>query len=227
MKKLIGILMIITLLIAGISVFASDIDGNKYSINDNLIEELSQDIDGYTEIENMPKDLINAVVAIEDKRFFSHSGFDLVGIGRAFVNNIKAGEIKEGGSTISQQLAKNLFLSNEKTLNRKAKELILSIKLEEKYTKEEILEMYLNVIYLGDGAYGVQDASKKYFNKDVSQLTTEECAMLAGLPQAPSLYNPKKYINRAKKRQKMVIKAMVEEGFIEEGFVKKGTLKPI
>lgn len=227
MKKLIGILMIITLLIAGISVFASDIDGNKYSINDNLIEELSQDIDGYTGIENMPKDLINAVVAIEDKRFFSHSGFDLVGIGRAFVNNIKAGEIKEGGSTISQQLAKNLFLSNEKTLNRKAKELILSIKLEEKYTKEEILEMYLNVIYLGDGAYGVQDASKKYFNKDVSQLTTEECAMLAGLPQAPSLYNPKKYINRAKKRQKMVIKAMVEEGFIEEGFVKKGTLKPI
>jgi penicillin-binding protein 1A/penicillin-binding protein 2A len=139
----------------------------------------------------------------------------MVGIGRALVSNIKSGSLKEGGSTITQQLAKNLFLSRDKKISRKLEELILAIKLEGMYTKDEILEMYLNIIYYGSGAYGIGNASQVYFEKDVSELSLEECALLAGIPKAPSLYNPKADSEKAKKRQDTILNLMEQQGFIK------------
>ena len=131
--------------------------------------------------DEIPESLKNAVVAVEDKRFFSHKGIDLNSIARALLRNFRAGEVVEGGSTITQQLAKNLFLTHERTLKRKILEAVYTIKLEQRYTKEEILEMYLNIIYLGHGRYGCETASRLYFGKSVKDLTLAESAMLAGI----------------------------------------------
>lgn len=210
------LLFILIMLSIGIYTFANEIDGNKYTINEDLIKQISTNIPKYTNIDKIPEDLKNAIIAVEDKRFYKHHGFDMIAIGRAFFINIKEGKIKSGGSTITQQLAKNLFLSGERSYKRKLKELLLAIKLESKYSKDEILEMYLNVIYYGSGAYGVQDASETYFSKDVSELSLIECAMLAGLPQAPSAYNPNKYFEKAKRRQKIVLELMAKNGYINK-----------
>lgn len=214
MKKIKFLIYILAILIVGLVFYVNNIDNTKYSIDDNLIEQISNNIPTYTKLDEIPEDLINAVISIEDQRFYKHYGFDVISLGRAFTRNLKEGEIKEGGSTITQQLAKNLFLSQEQTIDRKLKELILAVKLEYKYTKTEILEMYLNVIYYGSGAYGIADASEEYFNKNISDLTLAECAMLAGLPQAPSAYNPNKHLDKAKKRQAIVLNVMCENGFI-------------
>jgi membrane peptidoglycan carboxypeptidase len=160
--------------------------------------------------------MIHAVVAVEDQRFFTHVGFDPIGIARAIVRNVKEGAISEGASTITQQLAKNLFLTQEKTLNRKMKEVILAVKLEQTYTKEQILEMYLNVIYFGEGAYGIQSASRTYYHKNTWELSLEECATLAGLPQAPSAYNPKKHAEMAEKRKQTVLDRMKKYSLINK-----------
>lgn len=196
----------------------------KYSMNKNLIKQISSNIPNYTKLDKIPKNLINAVISAEDKRFFLHPGFDLIAITRSIITDIKEMRFKVGGSTITQQLAKNLFLSNEKNLKRKIKELFFAIKLEQTYSKEEILEMYLNVIYYGSGAYGIQNASIEYFNKNVFELSLEECAMLAGLPQSPSRYNPKKYFKRAKRRQELILNRMAKNGFIDNK-TKKQTLE--
>ena len=149
------------------------------------------DIYGQTiQYKNLPENLINAVIITEDKRFFSHIGVDLKGILRAAYVNIKAGKIVQGGSTITQQLAKNLFLTPERSFTRKLHELILSFWLEIRFTKEQILSIYLNRVYLGSGTYGVQAASEKYFNKKVEELNLYECALIASLLKAPSKYNP-------------------------------------
>ncbi|MCY6369437.1 transglycosylase domain-containing protein [Clostridium ganghwense] len=222
MKKTITFLLISITLLIVTNCFAYQVNSNnKYFIDKDLLKQISANIPNYTKIDNIPRDLKNAVVAVEDKRFFNHPGFDIIAIGRSIIIDIKEGKFKAGGSTITQQLAKNLFLSNEKKLNRKIKELILAIKLEQKYSKEEILEMYLNVIYYGSGAYGIQNASQEYFDKNVWELSLEECAMLAGLPQAPSAYNPKKHFERAKKRQKVVLSRMAKNGFINEEIEEK------
>ncbi|MCY6960054.1 transglycosylase domain-containing protein [Clostridium brassicae] len=221
MKKVAKFILlgIFIFLLANNSLFKSD--NGKYSIKENLKNKISSNTPNYVEIDKIPQDLKNAIISTEDKRFFRHYGFDIVGIGRAFITNIRKGEIKQGGSTITQQLAKNLFLSDEKSYVRKFKELVLAIKLEAKYTKEEILEMYLNVIYYGEGAYGIENASLKFFNKHVWELSLEECAMLAGLPQAPSKYNPNKNFYRAKKRQEVVLKTMYKNGFINKKTMEK------
>jgi len=165
-------------------------------------------------LNEIPVDLQNATIAIEDNHFFRHWGIDITGIVRALLANIKAGRIVEGGSTITQQLAKVLFLTPERKLIRKIKELIIAVQLEKEYSKEEVLWLYLNQIYFGHGAYGVQAAAQLYFGKDVQDLTLAECAMLAGLPRRPGRYSP--FINRRRAywRRATVLKRMVDLGFI-------------
>ncbi|MFL0252742.1 transglycosylase domain-containing protein [Clostridium neuense] len=185
-------------------------------MNNNLINQISRRVPNYTNINDIPNNLKNAVVATEDRRFYQHGAFDFISIGRALITDIKEGKFKEGGSTITQQLAKNLFLSNDKTIKRKFKEIFFTMELERRYTKDQILEMYLNVIYYGSNVYGVENASERYFNKSLKKLSLSECSMLAGIPQAPNDYNPEKHIDKAKKRQKIVLNAMVKSGFINK-----------
>ena len=164
----------------------------------------------------IPKSLTSAVIATEDARFFEHPGLDIVGILRAAVTNIRHGGRKvEGASTITQQLARSLFLSTERTFDRKLRELILAYKMELVLSKEQILEMYLNQIYFGQGAYGVAAAAQTYFGKELSALTLAESAFLAGLPKSPNHYSPFKAYDRAKKRQEHVLFRMEEAGFIK------------
>ena len=161
-------------------------------------------------ISNMPKDLQNAFVAVEDARFYKHCGVDPLGIMRAVFVNITAGSVSEGGSTITQQLAKNAYLSQERTLKRKIQEMFLALQIERQYSKQEILEMYLNQIYFGQGAYGIQAAAKTYFNKNAEDLTLPECAMLAGIPKSPNYYSPFNNLKAAKARQEVVLSQMVK-----------------
>jgi penicillin-binding protein 2A len=162
----------------------------------------------------LPKYVPNAVVAIEDERFYEHSGFDIQGIARAFFSNLFAGRITGGGSTLTQQLTKNALLSPERTYKRKAEELFLAVKIEKVYTKEEILQMYLNQVYFGSGSWGIGNASKKYFNKNISDVTVGEAAMLAGLLHAPNYLNPYKNYDLAMKRKNVVLAKMKELGMI-------------
>jgi len=162
----------------------------------------------------MPKNLINAFVAAEDSRFRTHPGIDIQSIIRASLKNFQAGSVVQGGSTITQQVTKSFLLTPEKTFKRKIKEAMLAYRIEKKFTKDEILYLYLNQIYLGHGAYGVEAASENYFGKHTQDLSLAECAMLAGLPQAPSRYSPFRFPDRAKQRQIYTLNRMKEEGMI-------------
>ena len=170
----------------------------------------------YIPLAEIPQHLINAVIAVEDTRFFDHPGLDIVGIARATWTNLKRGGKIQGASTITQQLARSLFLSPERTYTRKIRELILAIKMEFVLTKEQILEMYLNQIYFGHGAYGVGSASLTYFDKELSKISLPEAAFLAGLPKAPSTYSPYRNPLLAKKRQELVLHRMVIAEFIPQ-----------
>jgi penicillin-binding protein 2A len=165
-------------------------------------------------IEQLPKYVPNAVVAIEDERFYQHSGFDIKGIARAFFGNLFAGRITGGGSTLTQQLTKNALLSPERTYKRKAEELFLAVKIEKVYSKDEILQMYLNQVYFGSGAWGIGNASKKYFNKDIKDVSISEAAMLAGLLHAPNYLDPYRNYDEAMKRRNVVLDKMKEHGMI-------------
>ncbi len=165
-------------------------------------------------LDKIPRHLVNAVVAIEDVRFFEHRGLDFVGIARAAMTNILSGKIRQGASTITQQLARSLFLSPKRDFQRKVKEALLALKMEQILGKEQILELYLNQIYFGHGAYGVQAAAQTYFGKDVGQVTLAEAAYLAGLPKGPSDYSPYYHPEAAKRRHATVLKRMTEERFI-------------
>jgi penicillin-binding protein 1A len=170
-------------------------------------------------LKQMPKNLINSVIAIEDERFYQHKGVDLEGIARAFLINLKSGEIVEGASTITQQVITSVYIPQGKTIvtyDRKIKEAALAYQLEKFYAKEEILEIYLNTIYLGEGSYGVQAAAKIYFNKDVEYLSLSECATIAGLIQSPNYYSP--YINKkaALERRNIVLGKMLELNYIDK-----------
>jgi penicillin-binding protein 1A len=162
----------------------------------------------------LPKYLVMAFVAAEDARFFEHPGVDLFGIVRAFVRNVEAGEIVEGGSTITQQVVKRIMLTSEKSFGRKIKEAVLAYRIDKYLTKEEILTIYLNNIFLGRGAYGVEAAAQEFFSKHVEDLTLAECAILAGIPKAPSRYSP--YLNpqKSKERQAYVLRRMADLGYI-------------
>ena len=167
-------------------------------------------------MENIPLSLKQATLAVEDSNFYYHFGIDPKAIFRAFLTNIKAGRVVEGGSTITQQLTKTMFLSRERTLPRKIKEAILAVRLELVFTKDEILEMYLNQIYYGHGTYGVEAAARNYFGKSVKDLTIAECAMIASLPKAPNNYSPYKNPKRARKRRNHVIRRMANISFINQ-----------
>ncbi|MBT9260038.1 MAG: PBP1A family penicillin-binding protein [Clostridiales bacterium] len=162
----------------------------------------------------IPPLLKAAVVLMEDERFYEHHGVDPFGIARALYRNLRAGKVVEGGSTITAQLAKNLYLSPERTLSRKIKELLLTLKLEQQFSKDQILTLYLNTIYFGDAAYGVETASEYYFGKSVSELTLPEIALLAGMPRSPAAYSPRTHPDRAKARRDLVLDRMAQKGLI-------------
>ena len=189
---------------------------NRMTSIEPAVDAKIKDIPHYITLDKMPKFLCQAIVAVEDTRFYTHKGFDLIGIARAVLVNVEAGEIQEGASTITQQTVKNLFLTSDQTFTRKAEELILSMNMEKDFDKDKILEIYLNVIYFGSNFYGVYDAAQGYFGKNPADLTIAECAMLAGLPNAPSLYSPYVDFHLAKQRQLVVIEAMEKAGVISK-----------
>ncbi|MGG0240320.1 transglycosylase domain-containing protein [Bacillus rhizoplanae] len=162
----------------------------------------------------VPEQLGNAFIATEDKRFYHHNGLDYIAIVRATVENIKAGHVVQGGSTITQQLAKNVFLTNERTFSRKWDEVFYTKKIERTFTKDEILKLYLSNIYYGEGAWGVEEAAKLYFGKEVDQLTLSESAMLAAVVKAPTYYSPIDHYDKAVERRNVVLKLMEQEGYI-------------
>jgi penicillin-binding protein 1A len=167
-------------------------------------------------LNELPPALTQAVLATEDRRFYSHFGLDLIGLARATYTNVRAGRIVQGGSTLTQQVAKNLFLTPERTLKRKVQELLLALWLEQKFSKDQILTVYLNRVYLGAGTYGVEAASKRYFRKSAKRLNTYQAAMLAGLLKAPSRYNPARNPKLAKDRTRQVLFNMVAAGYLSE-----------
>ncbi|MBC7767531.1 MAG: PBP1A family penicillin-binding protein [Phycisphaerales bacterium] len=163
---------------------------------------------------DLPDYVPQAFLAIEDRRFYEHAGVDRMAVLRAIFANLRAGETVQGGSTISQQLARNLFLTRRQTINRKLREMVLASRIERRLSKDEILELYLNRVYLGDQAYGIDAAARRYFGKPASELTLAESAMLAGLPKAPSDLSPSSHFEAATERQRIVLEAMVAAGFI-------------
>lgn len=191
--------------------------GTKIYADDNtLVGEIKVQKGVFVSIDKMPKHLIDAVVSIEDTRFWKHSGIDYIAIARALLKDIAHIGIKEGGSTITQQLAKVVFLTPEKTLKRKIREASLAVKIEKNLSKKEILELYLNRVYFGHGAYGVEMAAKTYFGKSVKDLNLVESALIAALIKAPATYSPYNNMMRAKDRQETVLMRMEDEGYIKK-----------
>src|SRR5215813_9001564 len=191
-------------------------EGSKvYDENDELITEFHVERRIFVPLTQVPKPLRDAVIATEDARFYSHYGVDPTGIGRAIFQNFRRGRIVEGGSTITQQLAKVLFLTPDKSLDRKLKEAVLAVLLERRYSKDRILELYLNQIYFGHGAFGVEAAARTFFGKGVNELTPAECALLAGLPKAPATYSPFEHPRAAIRRRATVLSRMVDTGTLK------------
>ena len=227
MKKIIKILLITLLFIVisigailgvqGYSLYKETMESMPIS---KKIEELKSD-KNYVTIENLPKDYLNAVIATEDRRFYDHGAIDIVSIGRAIYVNVRDAELKEGGSTITQQLAKNMYYITEQDSVRKVAEAFTAFDLEKECSKEDILELYVNISYFGDGYYGIGEAARGYLNKDPKNMTLDESTLMAGIPNAPSVYAPTQNPDLARKRQKHVIKCMVENGYISEEDAKK------
>ncbi|MCH4889661.1 glycosyl transferase [Acidaminobacter sp. JC074] len=182
---------------------------------ENVVSEI-RNRDTYVVIDDIPSHFLEAIIAVEDHRFMGHNGFDVISFGRAVIRNFKENEFAAGGSTITQQLSKNLFFSFEKKLERKVAELIVARQLEDMYKKDEILELYVNIIYYGDGFENLYDASMGYYNKAPKDMTDAEGTLLAGLPQAPSTYAMIENFDRAVKRAFEVVDAMVEHKVITE-----------
>ncbi len=179
------------------------------------------------ELKEVPKELVQALIATEDKNFYKHPGYDLLGLGRSMVANVLAGHVVQGASTLTQQLSRILFLSNEKTFTRKIKELQVAAQIEKTISKDKILEMYLNNVYLGSGAYGVKGAARIYFNKNLNELTLSEMALIAGLPQAPSVYSPYNSKELAKQRRNQVLLRMYKMKYIDKATYEKTKEDPI
>jgi penicillin-binding protein 1A len=198
------------------------IQGTKiYDDNDEAITELHVERRILVPLSQIPQSLRDAILATEDRRFYSHWGIDPIGVARAVVQNYRRGRIVEGGSTITQQLTKVLFLTPDKSLERKLKEAVLALELERRYSKDRILEMYLNQVYFGQGSYGVEAAARTYFGKGVSELTVRESALIAGLPRAPTNYSPFDRPEAAKRRREVVLRRLVEFGSIKDEEAKR------
>ena len=171
----------------------------------------------FVSINEVSDDYINAIIAVEDHRYYDHGAIDIIGLGRALFTNIKNGEMQEGGSTITQQVAKNLyFIEDDNVFRRKIAEMFMAIDIENNYDKEDILELYINTIYFGDGYYGIKEACAGYLNKEPKDMTLAESTMMAGVPNAPSVYAPTANKELCKQRQNKVISSMVEYGYISQ-----------
>ena len=199
---------------AALSVFAfKGYKRYEEAVKEKPMEQMAEEImsrEDFTEYEELPEIYKSAVISAEDKRFFSHCGVDLISIGRALWNDLKAGAFVEGGSTISQQLMKNQYFTQEKKLERKFAEIFAALELEKKYEKEEIFEMYVSTIYFGSGYYGIAEAAKGYYGKTPEELSDSEAVMLAGLPNAPSAYSLDSSPELAKQRMRQVLDKMLE-----------------
>ncbi len=222
MKKIIGkIILWVIMLILLLGVIIGGIGYNSYknALDETPLEEMVSEIrkdENFAKYVELPKIYVNAVIAVEDKRFYMHDGIDPISLGRAIVNDIKAMSFVEGGSTITQQLAKNTYFTQKKQMTRKVSEAFMAIEIEKNYEKNEILELYLNTSYFGDGCYTVKEAANHYFDKEPIEMTDYEATLLAGIPNAPSVYAPTKNLDLAHKRQKQVLKKMVECGYLTE-----------
>jgi penicillin-binding protein 1A len=206
------------------------VSSRVYASNGDLIAEYAIEKRLFVPYDAIPKPIINAFLSAEDKNFFAHTGIDLQGIIRAVINNFKnitQNKRLEGASTITQQVAKNFLLTNEVSVKRKIKEAILAFRIEKAYSKERILELYLNQIYLGSGTYGIAAASLEYFDKSVKELNYSEAALLAALPKAPSKYNPFRFYEVAKMRRNLVLQNLNENNFINNSELKKFKLEEI
>jgi len=192
-----------------------------YDDNDEPLTELHVERRIFVPLAQIPQSLRDAVIATEDKRFYSHWGIDPIGVARAIVQNYRRGRFVEGGSTITQQLTKVLFLTPDKSLERKLKEAVLALELERRYSKDRILEMYMNQVYFGHGAYGVEAAARTYFGKSVAELNVRESALIGGLPRAPSNYSPFDRSEAAKRRREVVLRRMVEFGALKDDDAKR------
>lgn len=218
-KRLLFFILIVIILVGLVVVL------NGYKLYKTTIEEesLSKKIaeikssDTYISINDVPEYYTNAIIAVEDHRFKEHGAIDIISIGRAIVSNIQAKEFNEGGSTITQQVAKNLyFISEDDVVSRKIAEIFVAIDLENNYSKDDILEFYINTIYFGEGYYGIREASNGYYKKEPKDLSLYEATILAGVPNAPSVYAPTINPDLAKSRQGKVIRSMVEYGYLTE-----------
>ena len=221
MKTFLKIILVIFVVCFSIGIFAvgSGYDMYKEAL-DNMplsqkIEEIKSD-ENYISIDKLPKIYLDAVVAVEDHRFYNHPGIDIIAIGRAAINDIKAMKLVEGGSTITQQLSKNIYFTQEKSFIRKIAEVFMAFNIERNYSKDEILELYVNTSYFGDGYTGVREASLGYFGKEPQNLSDSEAIMLAGIPNSPSNYSPTKNPELARKRQKQVLDKMVKYEYISK-----------
>ena len=169
----------------------------------------------FVSIDEVPNEYLDAIIAVEDHRFKEHGAIDIIGIGRAILTNVKNRELQEGGSTLTQQVAKNLyFISEDTVVRRKIAEMFMAIELENKYSKEDILELYINTMYFGDGYYGIKQACNGYLNKEPKDMNLAEATMMAGVPNAPSAYAPTVNTELCKQRQNKVISAMIEYNYI-------------
>ncbi len=218
LKRLIIFLLLVAIVgfticfIIGYSTYSKALDEKPLITR---IDEITSK-ENYMPFDELSKDYINAVVAVEDRRYYDHGAIDPIGIARAIWVNISNWELREGGSTITQQVAKNVIFSQEDTVSRKLGEIIAAFDLEKNYSKDEILAIYVNTCYFGDGYYGIYDASMGYYNKEPKDLNLDEASMLAGVPNAPSAYSPNVNPDLAKKRQKHVLEKMVENGYITQ-----------
>ena len=212
---------------ASLQTIAPPVKTSVFDINGKLVHEFYKENRSLVPLRQIPKPMVDAIIAIEDRRFYSHWGVDPVRVAGALWNDILAGRPEQGASTITQQLARNLFLTHEKTFTRKIKEAILAVRIEQTYTKSEILEMYFNQIYFGEGAYGLDAAAKVFFGKQVHELTLPECALLAGLPRNPRDYSPRREPDRALRRRNLVLAAMLQTKTINRAQYEAASESPL
>jgi len=217
-KRLLWLFLVILVIVAGVQI-KGGYDKYQKALADRPLTDVLEELQGkenYTQYEKVPEIYYKALVAVEDRRFYKHNGFDIIGTSRAIYNDIKANELLEGGSTISQQLAKNLYFPQDNTLPRKIAEIFMAMKIEREYEKEDVLEFYVNGIYYGSGYYSIYDASKGYFGKEPKDMSDYECTLLVGIPNAPSVYSLDVRPDLAEQRQKKVVECMVDVEYITE-----------
>lgn len=221
MKTFAKVILIISLVIISVAIV---VVGNGYEMYKEALEKMPleekiasiKQNENYTKIEEVPTMYKKAVISVEDHRFYKHSGIDIIAIARATINDIKEMDFVEGGSTITQQLAKNMYFTQEKKITRKIAEVFMAFEIEKNCSKDNILELYLNTSYYGDGYYTLSEACKGYFHKELNQMTDYEAILLAGIPNAPSVYAPTKNPDLARKRQKQVMEKMIKYDYLSK-----------